>query len=187
MQFSGRNSNDIFNMNQSTLLHLIQRSKICSRVELARSTGLTQAAITKIISKLLSYGIIEEVGLLSSTKGRRAIGLQISESSYAVIGVKIARDSVMTGLFSIGGSIYRQDILFENLLSGPEAVFSAIREKIFQYLEDNQSHQIVAIGVALAGPYLKTSDELMFLTGFKNWEHIFIRKTLQEGIAALEL
>ena len=77
MKQGGKNLEDIQAMNRSLLLRLLQQNKVCSRANLAEQSGLKQATITNIISDFISWGIVEETGLIEGCKGRRAIGIRL--------------------------------------------------------------------------------------------------------------
>ena len=59
------------------------RKKQCSRSDLAQMTGLTQAAITKIVSGLMEMGIVEEIGIEKGGRGRSKIMLTLNGASLA--------------------------------------------------------------------------------------------------------
>ena len=87
-------------MNRSLLLRLLQQNKVCSRANLAEQSGLKQATITNIISDLISWGIVEETGLIEGCKGRRAIGIRLRNEGSYVIGVRISRKYFEIGIFT---------------------------------------------------------------------------------------
>lgn len=60
---SGKNFSDLLQENRSLVVKMMMRKKQCSRSDLAQMTGLTQAAITKIVSGLMEMGIVEEIGI----------------------------------------------------------------------------------------------------------------------------
>ncbi len=64
---------------------------MCSRAYLASLTGLKQATVTNIMKDFLNWGIVTEVGFLNGSKGRRSIGVSISQDRYRVIGVRLAK------------------------------------------------------------------------------------------------
>ncbi len=166
----GNNNRDMTEMNRSAVVKLLQRMEVCSRAELARQTGLTQAAITKIVAALMEMGIVVEVGNIKGEGNRRSIGLGLNAGRHKIIGVKFARNVFAVGVFDISGKIYS---CMEETYSPEDdkrAVLSAMKEKIRETL---RSHKyVVAIGLALPGPYLRDEGRIAVMTQIPTWRSI---------------
>ena len=67
----GFNQSDIIDNNRTVLLRLLCRAGVCPRVELARQTGLKQSTITNITAEFIRWGLVQETGFLTGSKGRR--------------------------------------------------------------------------------------------------------------------
>ena len=91
---SGNNNSDLTEMNRSLILKILKQKGVCSRAELAKQTGLTNAAITKIVSALINIGIVNETGLIKGNANRRSIGLQLNGKHYQVIGLESRSQSL---------------------------------------------------------------------------------------------
>ena len=63
--------------NGAAVLDVIQRQRGISRAELASVTGLTQAAISKIVADLIAMGMVVEEGLSVSAGGRPPVRLKV--------------------------------------------------------------------------------------------------------------
>ena len=87
MSQNGQNLEAVQAMNRTLLLRLLQQNHVCSRANLAVQSGLKQATITNIINDFISWGIVEETGLIEGSKGRRAIGIQLKQDQFYVIGL----------------------------------------------------------------------------------------------------
>lgn len=88
----------------------------------------------------------------------------------------------MIGHFGIDGQLYRQDTLFDCLSIGPDIILSEICRKILEYQEADSVHKIIAVGVAIAGPYYSTTNQLGFLTGHQGWENIQVQYILEQKL-----
>nr|MCR5673177.1 MarR family transcriptional regulator [Lachnospiraceae bacterium] len=54
------NNSDMNEAHRSHIVKLIHQKGVCSRAELAKATGLTQASITKITASLIDSGVLSE-------------------------------------------------------------------------------------------------------------------------------
>lgn len=174
----GTNNNDVLEMNRSLVVKLLKQKKICSRADLAKAAGLTQAAITKIVAALINMGIISEVGLIVAKRGRRSIGLQINGDLYQVIGVKFSRLSYSIGVFDICGKIYVQKTTNIQMSNEPKHILKDMKQDIRNYLD--QFEKIVAIGIAVPGPYLRFEGKIALMTGFPGWQQVNFKKEFEK-------
>ena len=84
-EVAGNNTSDLVEMNRSAIVRILQQGEICSRAEIAKLTGLTQASITKIVAVLIEMGIVSEVGFVRGNGNRRSIGLRLNAEKKLVI------------------------------------------------------------------------------------------------------
>lgn len=178
----GANNEDLLVLNRALVTQHLKRKKICSRAELAKETGLTQASITKIIAGLIKYNIVKEVGTIDGKKGRRSIGLALNSDAYKVIGVKISRKSFSVGVFDIGGKhydIYLEEIdVVDGVRNTIKRIKNSINEMLLKYTN------IVAIGIAVPGPYLKNVGKIALMTEVPGWEDVSLS---EEFVNAYEI
>lgn len=168
--YKGANNEDLLAMNSAVIVQYLKKNGVCSRVEISRATGLTQASISKTISMLMECGIVKEVGFISGQKGRRSIGVSLVEDNHKVIGVRLSRRSFSVGLFDIGGNSY--EVLSEIIDEKQEFNYTIgrIKTAIDQYLK--RFSDVVAIGVAVPGPFQKTQGKIALITEMNNWLNI---------------
>jgi predicted NBD/HSP70 family sugar kinase len=75
-----------------------------SRAELSRRTGLTTAAVTKVVTPLADAGYVTEgAPALSGTLGRPATRLEICGDAAFVVGVKVTGSDVLGVLVDLAG------------------------------------------------------------------------------------
>lgn len=148
--------------NQIIILQYLQRHGICTRAEIAKKIGLTQAAVSKITASLIDSGIIEECGVRTGKMGRRSMGIRISPNGVKVIGVKLSRRNVAVGVFNFSGeciaSTQERFTREEKLTQVFERVRSSIRKYIANYPD------VVVIGMAVPGPFLSKEERILMIT-----------------------
>ena len=75
-----------------------------SRADLSRSTGLTSAAVTKVITPLTEAGFVREVGpTLNGGLGRPATRVEICGEAAYVVGLKVTGTEVLGVLVDLAG------------------------------------------------------------------------------------
>jgi len=167
---TGSNNSDLTEMNRSAIVKILQQQEVCSRANIAKQTGLTQAAITKIIAVLMDMGIVTEVGSIKGSGNRRSIGLTLNSGRHQVIGVKFARQMFAVGVFDISGKMYTKAETEYSLDEDRELVLSAMKSQIHGALEKYKN--VVAIGIAVPGPYLREEGHIAVVTQMPTWHDI---------------
>lgn len=182
MKQEGKNLEAIQAMNRTLLLRLLQQNQICSRANLAEQSGLKQATITNIINDFISWKLVEETGLIEGSKGRRAIGIRLKENEFYVIGVRLSRKYYEIGIFTLMGELVGDEDREYIKDTSPNLVISGILEKVQELLHDNSDKTILAVGVAVPGPYYYEEGVIESVTSFKGWKNIPIKSELQKRL-----
>lgn len=182
MTIRGTNQESSQVYNRSLVLRTLQHLRHCSRVELAKKTGLKQATISHIINDFIDNKIVEETGSLSGSKGRRAIGVQLSSENFRVIGFRLTRQYYTIGVFTLDctevGERIHQDIQNSN----PELIIDNVCNKINRIIAENSSQRFLAVGVAVPGPYYSDTGVIAMISTFPGWVNVRIRELMQAQI-----
>ena len=156
--------------NRSRIVKHLYHNGISSRAQIAKALELTPAAITKITARLIEAGMIEETGDLEGSKNRRSIGLNLNCAKYHIIGVKFARSLVQIAVFDLKcNRIFLSDLPTVSEEHIPETV-ERIRDTVRQLIKDDPS--IVAVGMAVPGPYLKDEGRTALVSSMQGWRQI---------------
>lgn len=166
--------------NLSIVLRELMTDRDCTRVKLSARTGLAQATVTKIISQLMSWGIVSEQESIGSGVGRRAVRLHLHGEKYAVAALRINRDSICGALVDMNRQVSlhtRCRISFEE---GVETSVEKMKAVVRQLIEASPSG-VCAIGVAVPGPFSHRTGRITLMSGFPGWDRIDVRKELEEA------
>lgn len=169
----GFNLADMLNENQSLVVQYLMHNGGCSRSEIAKAIGLTQASITKIVATLIHMGIIEETGVGKIKNGHRIIEIRLRSEQFLLVGVKLARTSFAVGLFDLLGKQYEVESQSLRIGQGPETVMNQI-ERAIQTLQAKYDN-IIAVGVSVPGPFLREKGIIAKMTECPGWESFNIR------------
>jgi len=158
----GNNAGNMYLSNRIIILQYLQRHGVCTRAQIAKKIGLTEAAISKITAAMIENGIIEECGVLAGSKGRRSIGIHINPNGVKIVGVKLSRRNFAVGVFDFSGECVastQENFTREDDL---RQVFHRIRSAIRKYIANYPD--IVVTGMAVPGPFLKKEDRILMIT-----------------------
>jgi predicted NBD/HSP70 family sugar kinase len=119
---------------------------------------------------MMEMGIVAEVGIITGSNNRRSIGLKLNADRHQIIGVKFARQMFAVGVFDISGNIYTQAETEYSLEENPRNVLSAMKKQIRDML--NKYENVVSIGLAVPGPYLRDEGRIAVVTRMSAWHTI---------------
>ena len=166
---AGSNNSDLTEMNRSAIVRILQQ-KMCSRADIARMTGLTQASVTKITAVLIEMGIVSEVGIIKGNGNRRSIGLRLNAEDRLVIGVKFSRHMFTIGVFDISGKLYTVRQTDFEVTKDTGEVIAKIKKQIHGLLKKYTN--VVAIGMAVPGPFFREKGRIAVITAMPGWQDV---------------
>lgn len=171
---------DVQIQNRSTVLQILRSRKRISRREIASLSGLTPSTITYIIRDLLEKGLVVETGQFAGQKGRRAIALEINPDSCFVVGVRLARNYTVCGLFNLEARLLYSERVEIESLGNVDNVMTAMKDMIRSTLEKGGvADKVIAIGIAAPGPLSVREGKITFVSNFPGWRNIPIREIIQ--------
>lgn len=156
MSKSGKNLDDLQDSNRAQVIRYLAMHEGCSRVDLAKTTGLKQASITKIVSSMIRNDLVRETGFTEGLKGRRSIGLALNYSKFLVIGVKLSWERLSLRVFDLGGGAHSEIISFSfGYLNQTTAdiVVRLAADTINRLRSEYPS--AIAVGLAVPGPFYR--------------------------------
>lgn len=90
-------------VNRALVLQILRRYHQLSRAELARRTGLSEGAVSRIAAELLEDKLIHEQGSENSTGGRPGTRLELNPHYHRSIGVEIRQFETLVSLGTLQG------------------------------------------------------------------------------------
>jgi predicted NBD/HSP70 family sugar kinase len=136
----------------------IRQSPGIARVELANMTGLTSAAVSQIVRRLMNAGLVEEgperYPALGAAGGRARIGLRVGAVRLRALGITVRRFDVLWGLVSLTGELEKSwQTSFDEESHRPLEKISETARAIFDYVQRHElSILTVGIGLPAFGP-----------------------------------
>ena len=164
-------------INRFVILHCIRENERISRINIAKTTGLSQASVTSITAQLLSEGLLLEKEAGKSMGGRRPVMLALNPEGAYAVGVYLSIRQVSVVLVNLEANIISDYSLpLQPIQYTPEA----ISDKIVQAVQasiweaDYSRGQIAGIGIAIPGLVDSASGILRFLPNYQ-WKEVHLR------------
>jgi predicted NBD/HSP70 family sugar kinase len=135
-----------------SVLELIWRQREISRAEIARRTGLSRSTVSEIVTKLLSSGLVSEVGDGPSRGGRRPVILRFQDQAHVILGVDMGASHVSVCLTDLRGEVFSWQHREHPVRSDPDGTEVLIRELCDQCLTAKKGSRKALLGIGLAVP-----------------------------------
>jgi predicted NBD/HSP70 family sugar kinase len=158
---------------------LIRSRGPISRVELAASTGLTQATMSYVVRELLEDGLVIEIGHGESTGGKRPTLLDIDPMARYAVGVQLGADEITYVVTNLGGAIIGRTRA-HGPTEDPEHVVAQIADRIAQLLANLgvSRDRVVGLGIVAPGPLDLASGTIFAPPTLTAWQQFPLRDRL---------
>jgi len=160
------------------ILRLIHSGGALSRTELARQLGISKAAISQPVRKLLEEKFLIETTSSVNGQGRPSVLLELQSGQSFFVGASLLDEHVELTLVDLNGKVYAH-IEFE-LERKPELLVANIASLIPVLIEqaEVESHSVLGIGIALSGVVNETRD-LCLKSTILDWVEVPLAEMLK--------
>ncbi len=161
-----KQSNPVADVNMFRVLRFIWQHKDASRIKVAKELGLDKSTVSKIISKFVETGIVEEAsyGDSATQGGRRPIFLKINGNYACVGGIEINSERFVCCLLDLNGVVlfqWQETIdfgLYEKL--GCTGVFFKAFELV-SCAAEKRGIPLVGVGIGIPGMVDSTNGKIL--------------------------
>jgi len=178
----GYNQESIQDMNRTLLINLLRKEGVCARAHLSNLSMLKQATVTNIINDFINWGLVKEVGFLVGSKGRRSIGISINNDDFGVLGIRLGRKNYTVGLFDLSGNLVEYKRNEVDSHQKPREIFDNIKSEAGDLINFAKDRKVIAIGMAIPGPYSERRGRIELMTGVSGWNEISIKEELTKDL-----
>ena len=167
---------DSKNQNRRFVLQCIYGRQSTSRAAVARTTGLTRATVSEIVSDLLDEGLVLEVGTAPSRGGKPPTLLAIAEDSHHLITVRLGASRWTGSLLTLRRRIIRSTSVNSAGRRGAPAI-DALRDFVGELIDSTTEH---VLGIGIASPGTVTPDGMVREATMIDWHGAEVGKFLTE-------
>ncbi|MCI4444465.1 MAG: ROK family transcriptional regulator [Candidatus Aminicenantes bacterium] len=162
------NAKYILKLNSRKILKLIRDNPSISRAEISRRTGLSAPTVSRIVDDLIEDGLVEEIGVGSSSCGRRPNLLKFCPDNNFIIGIDLGTTNIYGVLANLEAEILAEEKIPTQVEIGFNGVMDrtmAVIEKLRAQLGRKKEH-LNGIGMAVAGLINKKRNIVEFSPNF---------------------
>ena len=137
MQEKVYNHSYLKNINRLNILECVYTNEDVNRNYISLKTGLTGAAVTKIINSLIQDKFLTETTYFSEKRKRKARYLKLSEKEYGVVVIHVSRGQVSAAILELNGNIVVSDEYGYNYHLMDDKLFIEIIDTIMKKFPDS--------------------------------------------------
>lgn len=143
-------------MNKKYVTEVIYDEGPISRIDISLKTGLNKATVSSLVDELLDESFVMEIGLGTSTGGRKPVMLTINPTAGYCIGINVQITHLETVLTDMaGGIVYKRILPIDTTLEGltKDSLERVLAEEIrlAAVAAPPSAHGVIGAGIALPG------------------------------------
>lgn len=155
--------------NLRAALELVSHHGSTSRAEIARTTGLTRAAVSSLVGELIDQGMLRELGQgVSPRGGKPPTLLALNERGRDIVAVDLSRQPFSAALLDLTGRIHRRMVAHAADLRGNDGVEAAM--KLIGDVIERAEAPVLGIGVGTPG-VVDSEGQVLESTNLE-WHHL---------------
>ena len=165
---------------RTELLAQLRPGRTHSRSELAASTGLSVATVSRITRDLVRRKVLLEVAAVSSPAalGRPTRGLELNGDSGRVLGISLLYPVLRALVLNLRGEVLKQTDAPVSWNKGAAGVLQPLKKTVQALARGNP--RLAAVGLALPGQWDPASGVSATYPRVPEWHDVPIRKHLEE-------
>ena len=170
-------------MNLALVLHTLRENGPLSRADLARTTGLQKATISRLVHELIEGGFVLDIGIddrEANKIGRPSSKVKINPEAGYIIGAEIGVNFISVILTDFEATILARKYLRSDNLSSQRAILGATIAALHEVSEKiDKKRPLFGIGVGLPGLVDQRKGNLLFAPNL-HWYDVPIRPIIEQ-------
>ncbi len=143
------------NINRRSVLNYIRKNGSATKAGLASATGLTFAAIKKILDELESMKLVRCSGVEKSGLGRNSVVYEINGDYGYIVSVYVNRKAIHVAVVNVRGVIIsKQKLPMENRELTQQELIEDILQSVREVIRESgiAEHKFIGLGLGVPGP-----------------------------------
>ena len=137
-------------INERSVLRVLQMSGPCSRAEVTRKMGVTPPTVSKAVSALLKSGLLEEFDRTENGRGRPAKQLRLATRTAQVLGLVIDAGECRLVSAGLDGRLHDTDGV---VFATPDS-YAALLDQVSSHVQkllDRDGVRTLGLGISMPG------------------------------------
>jgi predicted NBD/HSP70 family sugar kinase/biotin operon repressor len=164
--------------NRSAVLVLLQQNDYLSRADVARQSGLSEGAVSRIVNSLMRDGLVREDGAENSTGGRPGRRLALNPRRV-LFGAEIQNWETRCAVSTMQGRIV-ETRRFRTPATAEETV-EQIAKEFLSFKKELGTDRLPGAGICARG-IVNSETGVLVLGSRPEWRNVPIRKLLEKRI-----
>jgi predicted NBD/HSP70 family sugar kinase len=180
----GTNLPAVGEFNQNVIINVIrQTARGISRAEIARLTGLSPQTVSNVTARLITGGLVEEVGTFVHGRGKPRRILRLRSQARFAIGVHFDPARTASFVLDLAGGIVAHRSARTKRLTPPSALIADLAADVAEVLAaaDVDRSAVLGVGLATPGPIDLVSGTILGHDALPGWDRVPIRDELAEA------
>jgi predicted NBD/HSP70 family sugar kinase len=165
--------------NRALVLQTLRKFPQISRAELARRTGLSEGAVSRIAAELLQERFILEQGAENSTGGRPGTRLELDQSYHRAIGVDIRHWETRVSLGTLQGRILTT-LRFRTPTSAKRTL-DMVANHVDKLREEMEGVLLHGVGVSVRG-IVDPERGMVEVGNSRQWDEAPVKASLEDKL-----
>jgi len=167
--------------NRALVLQILRKHPQLSRAELARRTGLSEGAISRITAELISEKILLEHGAENSTGGRPGLRLDLDQTWFRSVGVAIHDWETRVSVGTLHGQVLETE-RFRTPVSATRTL-DQIAAHVAKCRTRHGQERIFGVGVIIRG-IVDHVNGVVELGSTAEWNSVPVKEYLEAKLGA---
>jgi predicted NBD/HSP70 family sugar kinase len=164
--------------NRAAVLLLLQQNDYMSRADVARQSGLSEGAISRIVTDLMDEGLVREDGAENSTGGRPGRRLTL-DPRRVIFGAEIQNWETRCAVSTMHGRVVRTH-RFRTPASAEETL-DLVADAFLSFGKELGAERLPGLGICARG--IVNSDTGVLVQGSRpEWRDIPVRRSLEQRL-----
>jgi predicted NBD/HSP70 family sugar kinase len=163
---------------RTELLAQLRPGRTHSRLELAASTGLSVATVSRITRDLVRRKVLLEVAAPRAALGRPTRGLELNGASGRVLGISLLYPVLRAVVLNLRGEILREASVPISWNRGTGGVLQPLRKAVQSLARGTP--RLAAVGLALPGQWDPARGVSFTYPRLPQWRDVPIREHLED-------
>jgi len=160
-------------VNETRLLDLIRKEDGISRTELAKKAKMSKTAVSEIINRLITTGLIKEEGKGESTSsgGKRPTKLFIDPNGGYIFGLQIKRTKALISLADCMGNEVSRSIIEYEANPDLQTTFELLKDSMQSMMREKKfnTEKLIGIGIGVPGMVDAKTGNLILAETLQGW------------------
>lgn len=143
------------NINRRSVLNYIRKNQTATKAGVAAATGLTFAAIKKILDELEAMKLVRFSRIEKNTVGRNSVMYEINADYGHIISVYVNRKAIHVAVVNLGGNVVsKQKLPMENRELTQQELIEMILQSVREVKQEARiaEDKYIGVGIGVPGP-----------------------------------